>query len=231
MQESPATLQTKHLSLVTEFKNLSAEGEFEGYASTSGNVDRGGDLIERGAFAGTLSRWSERGRLPKMLWQHDTTKVCGVWDAMSEDSSGLYVKGRILTDLQIGKEAYTLMKAGAIDSLSIGYRTMKYGYAGPQDEVRLLKEVDLFEVSLVTFPMNESAVITGVKHLSSKGDVERALRDAGVPNAFAKLVALYGFDEAKRRVEGRREADAAGIFRELSKLRDNLNKRKGVAQP
>ena len=221
-------MELKHLDFGFEVKQISDEGDFEGYASTAGNVDRGGDIVEPGAFRASLDRYASKGKMPKMLWQHDPGKVVGVWEAMMEDDKGLYVKGRVLKELQLGKELYTLMKAGAIDSMSIGYRTIDAEFEGPGGQVRRLKELELFEVSLVTFPMNEEAMITHVKHLQSKGEVERILREAGVPNNFAKLVALYGFDEAKARTEsGRREADAPAIEQAgLARLMATLNARK-----
>ena len=223
-------MELKHLDLGLEIKNISDQGGFEGYASTSGNVDRGGDIIEAGAFRASLDKYASKAKMPKMLWQHDPGKVVGVWEMMQEDDKGLFVKGRVLTDLQLGKEMHTLMKAGAIDSMSIGYRTIDADFEGPNANVRRLKEVELFEVSLVTFPMNEEAAITHVKQLSHKKDVEHILREAGVPGNFAKLVALYGFEEAKNRTEtGRREADNPAHEQDaLARLMETLKARKGL---
>lgn len=231
MHKKDHNLALKHLGLDLDLKEVSDGGKFEGYASTVGNVDRGGDVVMAGAFANSLAKWKAKGKMPKMLWQHDPGKVVGVWDDMTEDGKGLYVKGRVLTDLQLGKELHTLMRHGAVDSMSIGYRTVDAEYEGSNAEVRKLKELELWEVSLVTFPMNEEAAITNVKHLAHKGEVERILREAGVPGAFAKLVALHGFDEAKRLVEGRRAADDTGDLQAaLAALHDNLTKRNGVIQ-
>lgn len=219
MDRKDSAIALKHFHLPAEFKNIADGGEFEGYASTSGNVDRGGDIVEKGAFRRSLDRYASTGKRPKMLWQHDPRKVIGVWDSMQEDEKGLFVKGRVLLDLALGREVHTLMKAGAIDSMSIGYRTVKSDFEGPNSEIRRLTEVELFEVSLVTFPMNEMAEITNVKRLDHKGDVERILREAGVPGTFAKLVAMHGFDEAKAIVEGRRDGDSDALKQALERLR------------
>jgi len=221
-------MQTKTLTLDFDVKQVSDQGGFEGYASVANKVDHGGDMVTPGAFRGCIDRYATKGRMPKMLWQHDPTKVIGVWEAWAEDDKGLYMKGRLLTELQLAKETHVLMKNNAIDGLSIGYRTLDADYSGPDGRVRVLKELDVLEVSVVTFPMNEAATVTAVKHLQSKGDVERVLREAGVPGTFAKLVALYGFDEAKARTEsGRREADLPALDQDaMQRLLDTLKARK-----
>jgi HK97 family phage prohead protease len=196
--------------MTIEYKNFAIEikaepdmeGRFEGYASVFGNVDGGGDIVEKGAFSKSL-----KGRKPKMLWQHDPGQPIGVWDDVAEDEKGLFVKGRLLLDLPKGREAATMLKAGVIDAMSIGYRTINATTDAGKRGTRKLLDVDLYEVSLVTFPMNEKAMVTEVKQIETKTEIEHILREAGVPGAFAKLVALYGFDEAKARVSGQREAD------------------------
>lgn len=123
----------------------------EGYASLFGKTDQGGDVVQKGAYGASLSALAAKGRRVKMLWQHDPAQPIGVWDEVREDTQGLYVKGRILTEVEKGREAAALIAAGAIDGLSIGYRTKK----AEKDTGgrRLLAELELWEVSLVTFPM------------------------------------------------------------------------------
>jgi len=196
----------KHLdNSVLNFKQLSDEGEFEGYASIFGVVDRGMDIVEKGAFRRSLSE-RPAGKV-KMLYQHDSDSPIGVWLEAREDDRGLYVKGKLLEKVRKGAEALELMRAGAIDGLSIGYQTIK----SMRDEstgVRRLLDVDLWEISVVTFPMNMQSTIDAVKRDLDKRDVERILREAGVPNEFAKMVSIYGVDEAKSRLSGgRREGD------------------------
>ena len=128
-----------------------------GYASLFGHADQGGDVVAPGAYAASLARLREAGRSVKMLWQHDPTKPIGVWDHVIEDKKGLYVSGRILQDVQAGAEAVALLEAGAIDGLSIGYRTIAAEKSG---KGRVLSEIDLWEVSLVTFPMLPEARVT-----------------------------------------------------------------------
>ncbi|QXT38891.1 HK97 family phage prohead protease [Gymnodinialimonas ceratoperidinii] len=118
-----------------------------GYASLFGARDQGGDLVEKGAYAKSLGA----GRKVKMLWQHDPSEPIGIWDEIREDDRGLFVRGRLLKSVARAREAAALTRAGAIDGLSIGYRTVK----SHKDEkgARCLSEVELWEVSLVTFPM------------------------------------------------------------------------------
>ena len=123
----------------------------EGYASLFDTSDRGGDIVCKGAYERSLLAHAKAGRRIKMLWQHDPAQPIGVWDDIHEDDRGLWVKGRLLSAVERGREACALIEAGAIDGLSIGYRTLR---AAKNDQgQRLLKEVELWEVSLVTFPM------------------------------------------------------------------------------
>jgi len=136
--------------------------QIEGYASRFGEPDQGGDVVARGAYAASLKALAARGRRVKMLWQHDPAQPIGVWDEVREDARGLFVRGRILSDVEKGREAGALITAGAIDGLSIGYRTVR---ATRNDKgQRLLNELELWEVSLVTFPMLPSA------RIGAKGD-------------------------------------------------------------
>lgn len=129
----------------------------EGYASLFGLVDQGGDAVMAGAFAQSLSRLAAKGDKVRMLWQHDPARPIGVWDEVREDSKGLWVKGRLLPGVAQAEEAATLLEAGAIDGLSIGYRTVS-AERGAKGQ-RQLTELDLWEVSLVTFPMLPEAKI------------------------------------------------------------------------
>ena len=136
-----------------------------GYASLFGKVDQSGDRVVRGAFSAALT--ARTFGSVKMLWQHDPTLPIGVWDDVHEDGNGLYVKGRILKEVQAGREAAALLEAGAIDGLSIGYRTLRSEKAA--DGCRALHEIELWEVSLVTFPMQPQA------RVSAMSDQEAAL--------------------------------------------------------
>jgi HK97 family phage prohead protease len=154
----------------------------EGYASLFGAEDRGGDVVEAGAYAASLKALGASGRRVRMLWQHDPAEPIGVWDEIREDGRGLYVKGRLLADVGRAREAAALLEAGAIEGLSIGYRTLR---ATKDDRGRRrLHELELWEVSLVTFPMLPDARV-GAKGESPEdgllrdlaGVIERARRD------------------------------------------------------
>ena len=139
---------------------LEADGTFAGYASLFGKPDLGRDMVMPGAFAATLRRRGAAG--VRMLWQHDPNQPIGTWLDMREDARGLYVKGRLAGGVGKAREVLALIRAGALDGLSIGYRTVrarKDAAAG----VRRLLEVDLFEVSVVTFPMLPGARVESVK--------------------------------------------------------------------
>ena len=122
----------------------------QGYASLFWKRDLNDDIVAAGAFDASLAR-AEPNRV-KMLHQHDPTTPIGVWDEMRADGRGLYVKGRILHAAPLGKMSAALVKAGAMDGLSIGFRTVK-ARADDSRRLRVLTEIDLWEVSLVTFPM------------------------------------------------------------------------------
>lgn len=167
-------MQIEH-GLETKFAHLEAPIKIDdgnviaGYASLFGAVDQGGDIVGKGAYAASLAL---RPGI-KMLWQHDPTQPIGVWDDVREDAKGLFVKGRLLTSVAKGCEAIALLEAGAIDGLSIGYRTVKS--RKNEKGQRVLEELELWEVSLVTFPMLPSARVTAK---SDEGaDEACALRD------------------------------------------------------
>jgi len=122
-----------------------------GYASLFGRRDLIGDIVESGAFVKSLALLKSQGRSVRMLWQHDPTQPIGVWEEVLEDDKGLYVKGRLLTNVARAQDVGSSLRAGVIDGLSIGYRTKR---ARKDDKGgRLLSELELWEVSLVTFPM------------------------------------------------------------------------------
>ncbi|MBN9343146.1 MAG: hypothetical protein BGO76_04115 [Caedibacter sp. 38-128] len=157
-------MKLNKISYPIELKYLEEEGVFEGYASVFEHLDDHGDRVVKGAFIDSLRQWWYSGQVPKMLWQHDPSQPIGVWESLEEDGHGLQVKGRLLLDVQRGREAYALMKAGVLDSLSIGYRVLE-ARPGLKSGERLLSKLELHEISLVTFPANDCAKITQVKRL------------------------------------------------------------------
>lgn len=159
----------------------------EGYASFFGKTDQGGDVVQPGAYAASLARLGAKGGKVRMLWQHDPTQPIGIWDEVREDGKGLWVKGRILTDVAKGREAAALVAAGAIDGLSIGYRTIR---ATKNDKgQRLLSELELWEVSLVTFPMLPHA------RVGAKGDTPDAAILREMAAAFRDARSLLAPDD------------------------------------
>lgn len=141
-------------------KNIQDTGIFKGYASVYNIGDSHKDIVKPGAFDRALKESTAQGRWPKMLWQHDPAQPIGVWTHMQSDAQGLLVEGRLFLNLQKGHEAYTLLKEGVVDGLSIGYEPAK---AHRQGKHRILEDITLHEISLVTFPSNESARILHVK--------------------------------------------------------------------
>ena len=218
-------------ALELDLKELSAEGEFEGYASTFNNADRGNDVVKPGAFTASLKK-RPAGKV-KMLAQHDVRRPIGVWTGMEEDARGLKVKGRLLLSIQDGKETYELMRAGALDAMSIGYRTLTEEY-DRSSGVRRLKEVDLMEVSIVTFPMNERATVSTVKTAQDFTaqdwrDLEATLRDEGLSRADA-VKAVSGFKTWFRRDagapdQGPRDEVSAGDMTAIRSVFEDFAKR------
>lgn len=171
-----------------EIKALGEDGTFEGYASTFGGIDVYDDTIEPGAFTETIAQ-----KTPALLWQHDSGDVIGVIDELREDGHGLYMKAHLLIeDISKAKEAHILLKAKALSGLSIGYVPVEYWYEKNDKarwgEVRHLKKIDLWEISIVTFPADSGAGVTGVKSFSDMGirEIEDTLRDAGLSRREAK---------------------------------------------
>lgn len=161
MQPNISTSQRKkRLSLELSFKMLGTEGKFAGYASVFDIADNQRDVIVRGAFQKTLV---ENRHAIKLLWQHDHQQPIGIFTHLFEDRHGLYVEGELLTSIPRAKEAYTLLKNKVINGLSIGYIPVKHTY-NAEKNLRYISELELWEVSLVTFPANEAARVTVVKN-------------------------------------------------------------------
>ena len=156
-----------------------AKGMFSGYASIFGNKDLGNDVVVQGAFQKSIR--AKGARKIKMLFQHDTKEPIGVYTKVREDAQGLYVEGKLAMQTQKGREVYELMKMGAIDGLSVGYRVDAKGYSyDDRGKKRYLKQVDLMEISAVTFPMNPKARVNAVKaEERTVRDWEAFLRDEG----------------------------------------------------
>jgi Escherichia/Staphylococcus phage prohead protease len=201
-------------------------GVFEGLASTFGDRDFLNDIIEHGAFMQSLRDI----RRIKMLWQHDSSQPIGVWESIRETERGLLVRGRLILDVRQGFEAWALLKAGAVDALSIGFRVPEPARdqeIDPVNGVRRVKRLDLWEVSIVTFPANPNARIERVKALSvpdlkDSCHLEKAMRDAGFSRSVAKYVATHWQPPARHDAEDDLSEAIATYREQLSALRARL---------
>lgn len=174
-------------SFALQIKAAGDDGTVEGYGSVFGVRDNYDDVIAKGAFVQSLKDHKAAGTMPAMLWQHDADKPIGVWTEMVEDEKGLRIKGQLAMETVKGKEAHALLKMGALNGLSIGFMSKEWSY-DRETEVRTLTAIDLWEVSLVTFPANEKARVTNVKsadELQAPKDAEKVLRDAGFSKSDA----------------------------------------------
>ncbi|MGN6451229.1 MAG: HK97 family phage prohead protease [Brucella intermedia] len=214
-------MKTKDFAL--QVKDLSEDGTFTGYGSVNGNVDSYGERVMPGAFAGSLAKHKREGTSVLMLWQHNPNEPIGIWEDLAEDAKGLWGKGRLIMEVQKAREVHALMKANAIGGLSIGYREIK---ATPDGNVRNLEELDLREISPVSFPANRRARIEAVKSERMEefarrlrdGDpmpikeFEDILREAGVPKSMATQIASVGYAKAALGEPEGEKADDATAF-------------------
>ncbi len=145
--------------------SLASDGTVEGYASLFGEVDQARDMVMPGAFTRTLAQRGLR-KIP-MLFQHDPAEPVGIWLDLHEDFRGLWARGRLIPDVARGRELLALVSEGAIDGLSIGYRTVR-SQIDPKTRVRKLYQVDLWEISIVTFPLLAGARVRAVKQAFPK---------------------------------------------------------------
>lgn len=205
MEHGFATLDVKAVS----------EGEIEGYGAVFGNRDNGGDVIAAGAFSESLAALPR----PKMLFQHDPDRPIGVWTEVAEDERGLRVKGRFLKNVAAAREVWEMVKEGAIDGLSIGYRTLMSDRGA---DGRIIRKAEVWEVSLVTFPMNPMARIDAAKAAAmTERDMERLLvRDAGLSRSVALSLMGGGFKAVNSRRDAGGLADLAAHMRGILKTRN-----------
>jgi len=210
-------MNLKHFQCGLEVKETDDTGMIVGYGSIFNNVDQGGDIVAPGAFKASLKA---RG-MPAMLWSHNAfTLPVGKWHDATEDKKGLRLEGELFIDTEVGKHLHTALAAKAVTGLSIGYVPVK-SELDDDDDVRTLKEVDLFEVSFVNFPMNESARVEAVKARLGKGELptkrmlEVILRDAGFTREQSKALIAHGYGGLTARDDDRE------AWNELETLRFN----------
>lgn len=174
----------KHLDMPFQVKGVSEDGTFSGYGSVFNVVDSYKEIVVAGAFADSL-----KTRQPSLLWQHRSGEPIGIYTGVKEDNVGLHVEGKLALKTARGAEAYELLKMGAVSGLSIGFVVREESYDRVTG-INTLKKLDLWEVSLVTFPANDAARVTDVKsaeQIQTLKDAEAYLRDAG---GFSKAQAL-----------------------------------------
>lgn len=177
-----------------DLTRVEADGSFSGYASIFGKVDMGRDIVMPGAFAESLARRGASGI--KLLFQHDPNEPIGVWTDIREDGKGLWVRGRLMTEVARAREVLSLMRAGALDGLSIGFRTVE-GRKDPTSGVRRLYRIDLWEISVVTFPMLPEARVDAVKRKEKEGEGHPF--ETGLPAFPGKVETGFPFGNAANR--------------------------------
>jgi hypothetical protein len=218
------TSERKDFPFEIKAKDIDATGVFKGYGSMfDGEPDSYGDIVVKGAFIDSLSKGGRNGTGVAMLWQHDPTQPLGVWNIIEEDSKGLFVEGQLAINTQLGKDAYELMKMGAVKGLSIGYQLNKDGYEiDEKTRNRKLKSIDLWEISPVTFPASTRAQITGVKaaieNAQNERDLERALREAGLSIDTSKYIVKL----CRPSLVDRKKSSAVGTLDALREVRAGI---------
>lgn len=201
-------MSRKYFDCQFDVKAINDDGTFEGYGSVFGNVDSYKEVVAPGAFSESLKSLKAQNKMPSLLWQHRSGEPIGVYTEMFEDSIGLYVKGKLALKTMRGSEAHELMKMKALSGLSIGFMTREDSY-DKLTGIRTLNKLDLWEVSLVTFPANDSARISSVKNIESiesLADAESFLRESG---GFSKSEAV-GFISRVKSMQGRSDSDELG---------------------
>jgi HK97 family phage prohead protease len=199
------------------------DGSVEGYGSVFSVIDTYADIMAKGSFVKSLNEHKSAGTMPAMLWQHDSDKPIGVWTEMIEDEKGLKVKGKLALDTEKGKEAHTLLKMGALNGLSIGFISREWTYDAKTD-IRTLTDVDLWEVSLVTFPANKKSRITSVKRadipqITTLKEAEKSLRDVG----FSQDAARAFVSHVKQVAQNERDAqEVQKALKAANSLLDSL---------
>lgn len=208
-------IETKHLEFPLALKSLGDDGTFCGYASVFDVIDSHKDVIVQGAFKRTIQ---ENGNDIKLLWQHRPDEPIGIITMIREDSKGLYVEGKLLLEVQRAEEAYALLRNGAVEGLSIGYTVKEFDIDG-ETGVRILSDIDLWEVSLVTFPANEQAQVASVKSKTPDTirEFEHFLRDAGFSRKQAKSIANRGFDRDNQWDAGNELNELIGALDKVTK--------------
>lgn len=212
-------MHKKRFDSALQIKSVNDAGEFSAYGSVFDVKDSYGDIVVRGAFERSLAAWKEKARFPAMLWQHKADEPIGAYTRMEEDDRGLYVEGKLLVNADpLAKRAHAHMMAGSISGLSIGYSLSDDGWTWDKDKrAYILKEINLWEVSLVTFPANDAARVQTVKSALAAGELpdvrtlEAHLRDVGFSAKQAKAFIADGVKAVGRRDDAAPEITPADM--------------------
>jgi Escherichia/Staphylococcus phage prohead protease len=232
-------MQTKTRTFALDVKGLSGKGTFSGYLSVFDAIDAYREVVAPGAFTRTLEAWAAKGRMPPLLWQHRAGEPIGPFTKMEQDDKGLYVEAQLLVDdVQRAREAWALLKAKVISGMSIGFNVMPDGEEyDSRAGIVILKEVDLWEGSLATFPACAEAQVDSVKSRAlidrlrlARGtptirEFEEALRDAcAFSRNDAKAIAALVLGGSQRDADGQPMAtDADALVREALKQMPKFN--------
>lgn len=232
------TVQLRNVSTKENTRNGVQVGIIEGLAATWA-LDRGDDVILEGAFAKTIARHKAEGRPVRMLFQHSSKDLIGGFpiDTVEERPEGLFVKGEINLEVQTGRESYALAKQGVLTDLSIGFSIPSsecYEWKREGETViRVIKEVELWEISMVGEPMNPEACITSVKAVDLKSveacnslsDVEQLLKGLGLSNECSKvLISRIKVAKAREELEPTQEDDDREGLESVSKAAERVSK-------
>lgn len=209
-----------------EIKAVQEDGFFSGYGAVFGNIDWYNDVILPGAFKVSLDKWKTKNKFPPVLWNHNDSEPIGIYTNIYEDEKGLFVEGKLLIDdVPRAKSTHALLKAGAIDGLSIGYSTKKANQQG--NGIRELIEVDIGEISIVTQPANDRSLITSVKSKLDEGELptlpefEKFLRESGFSKSQSTAIASKGLRSLL--------SESGEEIKEAKSISNALNILKGVS--
>lgn len=221
------TPETLDFSLEIKEGSVTEDGEFMGYASVfGGEPDSYGDVVSPGSFVSSLKQGGRNGSGIAMLWQHDPSLPIGVWKSVQEDARGLYVIGSVdKTVSPMGIPVYSLLKKGAIKGMSIGFRTV-LSNTDETTHIRTLKEIELWEISLVTFPASKRAQVISVKDIEAARtprELEKALREAGLSVNLAKYMVKLSKGNLSWRDAAPDNEDKVQLLTELRNIRLSLN--------
>lgn len=209
-----------------QVKDATKDGFIAGYGSIFGVPDLGGDVVAPGAFSRSLAS----GEMPLMLWQHDPSRPIGRWVKAREDERGLYLEGNLNTEVQDGREALAMINHGDISGLSIGFKIAESDFDRASG-TRVLRELDLWEVSLVSFPMNRNAQVSEPRIFKSEVDLEKSFRkEFGIPRGAAKKMAAASWRHLIGEGHGIRERDFDAVVKSIRGCADFFEKQCRKAQ-